>query len=29
MSRDHAMRGFLIQLGIFVVVVGSLAALNL
>jgi hypothetical protein len=28
-SQDHAMRGFLIHLGIFVVVVGALAALNL
>jgi hypothetical protein len=29
MSQDHAMRRFLIHLGIFVVVVGALAALNL
>ena len=29
MPQDHAMRGFLIHLGIFVVVVGLLAALNL
>jgi predicted membrane channel-forming protein YqfA (hemolysin III family) len=28
-SQDHAMRGFLIHLGIFVVVVGALATLNL
>jgi 2TM domain-containing protein len=29
MPQDHAMRGFVIHLGIFVVVVGLLAALNL
>ena len=29
MPQDHAMRGFLIHLGVYVVVVGLLAALNL
>ena len=29
MSRDHATRGFLIHLGVYVLVVGLLAALNL
>jgi predicted membrane channel-forming protein YqfA (hemolysin III family) len=29
MSRDHAIRGFLIHLGVYVLVVGLLAALNL
>ena len=29
MSRDHASRGFLIHLGVYVLVVGLLAALNL
>jgi 2TM domain len=29
MSQDHATRGFLIHLGVYVLVVGLLAALNL
>ena len=29
MPQDHALRGFLVHLGIYVVVVGALAALNL
>jgi len=29
MEKDHALRAFLIHLGVFVVVVGALAALNL